>query len=183
MNAQQAAASLPVVHQPEVGEPLGNFDFDDILKMIPHRYPMLMLDRLTNVVAFKSAIGIKNVTFNEPFFQGHFPTDPIMPGVLVVEALAQAAGALVVASLGHEARGSIVYFMSVDRAKFRKPVRPGNQIVLEVALIQSKLNVFKFEGRAVVDGRLATEATFSAMMGGPSARKTKPGMISTVPVE
>lgn len=181
MSAEQVVTSLPIDHKPVAGEPLGDFEFDDILKMIPHRYPMLLLDRLSDVFAFQTAVGTKNVTFNEPFFQGHFPSDPIMPGVLVVEALAQAAAALVVASLGHEARGSLVYFMSVERAKFRRPVRPGNQLSLEVVLVQSKLSVFKFEGRAMMNGQLATEATFSAkVMTGGAARKSKPEVVTAM---
>ncbi len=162
MSADQAAANYSAMHVPSIGEPLGDFGFDDVLEMIPHRYPMLMIDGIKNVVAFKHGTGIKNVTFNEPFFQGHFPGDPIMPGVLMIEALAQSAGALVVASLGPEARGSLVYFMSIERSKFRRPVRPGDQLKLDVTLIQSKLSVYKFEGKASVDGKLATEATFSA---------------------
>ncbi|HEX2527655.1 MAG TPA: 3-hydroxyacyl-ACP dehydratase FabZ [Geminicoccus sp.] len=146
----------------EPGTPLPDIDYTGILKRIPHRYPMLMVDRLAEIETFKRAVGIKNVTFNEPFFQGHFPSDPIMPGVLVIEALAQAAAVLVVASLGAEFEGTTVYFSTVDEVKFRRPVRPGDQLKLEVVLERSKLMIYKFRGRALVDGLLATECLFSA---------------------
>ena len=152
----------------EVGTPLPDIDYLGIMQKIPHRFPMLMVDRLTEIETFKRAVGIKNVTFNEPFFQGHFPADPIMPGVLVIEALAQAAAVLVVASIGPKLEGTMVYFSTVDEAKFRRPVRPGNQLRLEVVLERSKLMIYKFRGRAMVEGQLATECLFSAkvMTGG-----------------
>ena len=146
----------------EQGTPLPDIDYQGILKRIPHRYPMLLVDRVTEIEAFKRAVGIKNVTFNEPFFQGHFPTDPIMPGVLVIEALAQAAAVLVVASLGPHYEGTTVYFSTVDEVKFRRPVRPGDQLRLEVVLERSKMMIYKFRGHALVDGLLATECLFSA---------------------
>jgi 3-hydroxyacyl-[acyl-carrier-protein] dehydratase len=146
----------------EPGTPLPDIDYVGVLQRIPHRYPMLMVDGVTEIEAFKRAVGIKNVTFNEPFFQGHFPRDPIMPGVLVIEALAQAAAVLVVASLGPEFEGTTVYFSTVDEVKFRRPVRPGDQLRLEVVLERSKLMIYKFRGRATVGDNLATECLFSA---------------------
>ena len=147
---------------PEVGAELADIDFAGIMKCIPHRYPMLLVDRLEGVVAYKKAIGIKNVTNNEPFFQGHFPNDPIMPGVLIIEAMAQTAGVLAVKSLGDAANGSLVYFMSVDNARFRRPVRPGDTIRLSVELQRYRMSVWKFQGRATVGDELAAESVFSA---------------------
>jgi 3-hydroxyacyl-[acyl-carrier-protein] dehydratase len=146
------------------GSALADVDISGIMRMIPHRYPFLLIDRVVEIAAFERAVGIKNVTINEPFFPGHFPTDPIMPGVLVVEAMAQSAAVLVVASLGPRALGSGVYFMGIDQARFRRPVRPGDQIRLEVETQRSKLGVWKFAGKAVVDGRAAAEAEFSAKL-------------------
>ena len=144
------------------GTPLADIDYVGIMQRIPHRFPMLLVDRLTEIEAFKRAVGLKNVTFNEPYFQGHFPTDPIMPGVLSIEALAQAAAVLVVASIGPKLEGTTVYFSTVDEAKFRRPIRPGDQLRLEVVLERSKLMIYKFRGRATVEGLLATECVFSA---------------------
>jgi len=146
----------------EPGTRLPDIDYTGVLKRIPHRFPMLMVDGVTEIEAFKRAVGLKNVTFNEPFFQGHFPTDPIMPGVLVIEALAQAAAVLVVASLGPDYEGTTVYFSTVDDVKFRRPVRPGDQLKLEVVLERSKLMIYKFRGNAWVGDQLATECNFSA---------------------
>lgn len=146
------------------GSALADVDIFGIMRMIPHRYPFLLIDRVVEIRAFERAVGIKNVTVNEPFFPGHFPTDPIMPGVLVIEAMAQAAAVLVVASLGPQAVGSGVYFMGIDNARFRRPVRPGDQLRLEVEVQRSKLGVWKFAGKAVVEGRPAAEAEFSAKL-------------------
>ena len=139
-------------------------DVEHIKRLIPHRYPFLFVDRLTEIVPGESAVGIKNVTVNEPFFQGHFPAEPIMPGVLIVEALAQTAGALVSYSLGGEDRERKVYFMSVEDARFRKPVRPGDSIHLHVEKKQQRGAVWKFSGAAKVDGVVVAEATFTAMI-------------------
>ena len=141
-------------------------DVEHIKRLIPHRYPFLFLDRLTDIVANESAVGIKNVTINEPFFQGHCPSEPIMPGVLIVEALAQTAGALVCYSLGDEDKNRKVYFMSVEDARFRKPVRPGDTIRLHVEKKQQRGAVWKFSGAAKVDGAIVAEATFTAMIAG-----------------
>lgn len=143
---------------------LAELDIHAIMKLIPHRYPMLLLDRLTAIVPGESAIGVKNVTINEPFFQGHFPQRPIMPGVLIVEALAQTAAALVVHTLGDDAHGKLVYFMGIEKARFRRPVEPGAQLHLEVVKEQSRGNVWRFAGKARVDGAVAAEATFAAMI-------------------
>jgi 3-hydroxyacyl-[acyl-carrier-protein] dehydratase len=135
-----------------------------IMEMIPHRYPFLMIDRVVDVVRDASAVGIKNVTVNEPHFQGHFPSRPIMPGVLIVEAMAQTAGVLVVHTLGPESEGKLVYFMTIDDARFRKPVTPGDTLHIHVLKQRSRGNVWKFKGEARVEGALVAEATFSAMI-------------------
>ena len=137
---------------------------DEILKMIPHRYPMLMIDRLEEIVIDHSAVGIKNVTANEPFFQGHFPGKPIMPGVLIIEAMAQTAAALVVYTIGDDVLGSLVYFMSVENARFRKMVRPGDTLRVHVERIHKRGNVWKFKGEAKVNGVVCAEATYTAMI-------------------
>ncbi|ABC22396.1 3-hydroxyacyl-ACP dehydratase FabZ [Rhodospirillum rubrum] len=139
-------------------------DIARIIDMIPHRYPFLMVDKLIDMVRGESAIGIKNVTINEPFFQGHFPNRPVMPGVLIVEAMAQTAAVLVVETLGVRAEGKIVYFMIVENARFRKPVIPGDQLRLHVAKERHRGNVWKFRGVAKVDEVVVAEATFAAMI-------------------
>lgn len=142
----------------------GRIEIGRIMEMIPHRYPFLMIDRVVDVVLGERATGIKNVSINEHYFAGHFPADPVMPGVLIIEAMAQTAGVLVVATLGPDAEGKLVYFMSIDGARFRKPVRPGDRMRVEVVKQRSRGNVWRFEGRAVVDGGLAAEATYAAMI-------------------
>jgi 3-hydroxyacyl-[acyl-carrier-protein] dehydratase len=149
---------------------LQTLDVLAIMKRIPHRYPMLLVDRLVDIVPGESAVGIKNVTINESFFQGHFPERPVMPGVLIVEAMAQTAGTLVVYSMGGEADGKLVYFMSIEDAKFRKPIVPGDQIKIHVTKEQGRRNVWRFRGEAKVDGVLCAEAVFTAMiMDSPAA--------------
>lgn len=135
-----------------------------IMDLIPHRYPMLLVDRILEYVPHESAVGLKNVTFNEPFFNGHFPGAPVMPGVLIVEAMAQTAGILVVHSLGQSGAGKMVYFMTIESAKFRKPVVPGDSMHIHVQCIKSRGNVYKFRGEAKVDGVLCAEAEYSAMI-------------------
>jgi 3-hydroxyacyl-[acyl-carrier-protein] dehydratase len=132
--------------------------------MIPHRHPMLMIDRVIDVVTGVRATGVKNVTINEGFFAGHFPDKPVMPGVLIIEAMAQTAAVLVVHTLGADAEGKLVYFMSVDGARFRKPVEPGDQLHVEVVKRRSRGNVWKFAGRAMVGSTLVAEATYAAMI-------------------
>jgi 3-hydroxyacyl-[acyl-carrier-protein] dehydratase len=135
-----------------------------IMEMIPHRHPFLMIDKVVDVVSNVHATGIKNVSINEPYFQGHFPTRPVMPGVLIIEAMAQTAAVLVVHTLGPEAEGKLVYFMSVDNARFRKPVFPGDSLQVHVTKQRNRGNVWKFEGRAEVRGQLMAEAVFAAMI-------------------
>ena len=139
-------------------------DIDKIMEMIPHRYPFLMIDRVTNLIPNESAIGIKNVSINEPHFQGHFPDKPIMPGVLIIEAMAQTAGVLVVYSLGDETHGKLVYFMSVENAKFRNPVLPGDVLKIHVDTKQHRKSVWKFDGIAKVNDVIVSESTFTAMI-------------------
>jgi 3-hydroxyacyl-[acyl-carrier-protein] dehydratase len=139
-------------------------DHERVKEMIPHRYPFLMVDRVVNLQHNISALGIKNVTAGEPHFSGHFPSQAVMPGVLMVEAMAQTAGILVVHTLGKEAEGKLVYFMSVDDARFRKLVTPGDQLRVYVNVLRSRGNVWKFEGICYVEGEKVSEATFSAMI-------------------
>jgi 3-hydroxyacyl-[acyl-carrier-protein] dehydratase len=139
-------------------------NIERIMEMIPHRYPFLMIDRVESVVKNESAIGVKNVSVNESFFQGHFPARPVMPGVLLIEAMAQTAAVLVVETLGPESEGKLVYFMTVDEARFRKPVVPGDTVKVHVTKLQNRRNVWKFRGEAIVDGRLCAEAVFAAMI-------------------
>lgn len=137
----------------------------EIMKMIPHRYPFLLVDKVVDIVAGESGVGIKNVTVNEPFFQGHFPENPVMPGVLQIEAMAQTSGIIVVSELPEEERGNIgVLFMTIDNVKFRKPVVPGDRLEFHVKKVRALRNVYKFEGQAFVDGALVSEAVFSAMI-------------------
>ncbi|MBQ8250721.1 MAG: 3-hydroxyacyl-ACP dehydratase FabZ [Alphaproteobacteria bacterium] len=137
----------------------------EILKLLPHRYPFLLVDKLKNVVPGESGIGIKNVTMNEGYFQGHFPENPVMPGVLQIEAMAQTAGIIVLTGFPEEERsGNSVYFMTVDEVKFRKPIIPGDVIEFTVKKEQAVRNVFKFRGEARVEGKLVSQATFSAMV-------------------
>ena len=139
-------------------------DIGRILEMIPHRYPFLMIDKVVEMVPNVSACGIKNVTINEPHFQGHFPQRPVMPGVLIIEAMAQTAAVLVVHSLGSDAEGKLVYFMTIDSARFRKPVVPGDTVHIHVHKQRHRGAVWKFTGEAKVDGRLVAEAEFAAMI-------------------
>jgi len=139
-------------------------DVLQIMQKLPHRYPFLLIDRLTDIVLGESATGIKNVSINESFFHGHFPSEPVMPGVLIIESMAQTAGCLVVHSLGSEAEGKLVFFMSIDNARFRKPVVPGDQMRIHVQKQKHRTNIWKFNGVAKVDGKVMAEATFTAMI-------------------
>jgi 3-hydroxyacyl-[acyl-carrier-protein] dehydratase len=147
----------------------GAMDLAGVMAALPHRYPMLLVDRVESLDLDRSIVAIKAVTINEPFFQGHFPGRPIMPGVLIVEAMAQAAGVLAVQSLGLAGSGKLVYFMAIEGAKFRLPVEPGALLRLEVEFVQKRATVCKFAGRALVDGKLAAEAQFTAMIADPPA--------------
>lgn len=139
-------------------------DINRVMQMIPHRYPFLMVDRVVDVIPNVSAVGVKNVTIGEPYFQGHFPARPIMPGVLIIEAMAQTAAVLVVETLGEKAEGKLVYFMSLEGAHFRKPVVPGDRLLLNVFKERSRGNVWKFRARAMVEDALVADATYSAMI-------------------
>ncbi len=136
----------------------------DIMEMIPHRYPFLLIDRVFDIVPGERAVGIKNVTINEQFFSGHFGNHPIMPGVLIVEAMAQTAAITVIQSLDSENKNSLVYFLSIEQAKFRKPVTPGDSLRIFVEKAQERGGVWKFKGSAKVEEILVAEATFTAMI-------------------
>ncbi len=146
------------------GKKLGTADIARVMKLLPHRYPFLMIDRLQDMDGDESCVGIKNVTINEPFFQGHFPQFPVMPGVLIIEGLAQTAGALCVASLGEDYNPQVVYFMGIDKAKFRRPVVPGDQLHYHVRKLRSRGRVWRFYGEARVNGHVVAEAEVSAMI-------------------
>ncbi|MCL4677036.1 MAG: 3-hydroxyacyl-ACP dehydratase FabZ [Alphaproteobacteria bacterium] len=147
-----------------MSETTNQIDIQRIMNMIPHRYPFLMVDRVINLVPGESAVGIKNVTMNEPQFMGHFPGFPVMPGVLIVEAMAQTAGLVVVDFMGLESQNKIVYFMTIDNARFRRPVTPGDTMHIHVEKLQSRGTVWKFKGTAKVGEKVCAEATFSAMI-------------------
>ena len=139
-------------------------DTKRIMELLPHRYPLLLIDRILEMAPFESAVGLKNVTMNESFFQGHFPGAPVMPGVLIIEAMAQTAAALVVNSAGKDLEGKLVYFMAIDEAKFRRPVTPGDQLHIHVAKLQNRRNVWKFKCEARAAGDLCAEAVITAMI-------------------
>jgi 3-hydroxyacyl-[acyl-carrier-protein] dehydratase len=147
----------------------GAMDLAGVMAALPHRYPMLLVDRVESLVRDQSIVAIKAVSINEGFFEGHFPGRPIMPGVLIVEALAQAAGVLAVESLGLANSGKLVYFMAIEGAKFRAPVEPGVLLRLEAEFVQKRATVCKFAGRALVDGKIVAEAQFTAMIADPPA--------------
>ena len=149
-------------------------DITEIKRLIPHRYPFLFLDYVTSIDLGRSAQGIKNVSINEPFFQGHFPTEPIMPGVLIVESLAQTAAVLVAKTLNSIDSNMLVYFMSMNNTKFRKLVRPGDSLKLSVLVTQRRRNIWKFHGDAFVFDELVAEADFTAMMVEPDLKNVKP---------
>jgi 3-hydroxyacyl-[acyl-carrier-protein] dehydratase len=148
---------------------VGPLDARRVMAALPHRFPMLLVDRVESLEIDRRIVATKAVTINEPFFAGHFPGRPIMPGVLIVEALAQAAGVLAVESLGLSGSGKLVYFMAIDGAKFRTPVEPGVLLRLEVDFVQKRATVCKFAGRAFVGDKLAAEANFTAMIADPPA--------------
>jgi 3-hydroxyacyl-[acyl-carrier-protein] dehydratase len=152
------------VDMDKVAATVDTIEITRVMELIPHRYPFLMIDRVVDVVPNESAVGIKNVSINEPHFHGHFPHHPVMPGVLIIEAMAQTAAVLVVHSLGRGAEGKLVYFMSVENARFRKPVTPGDQLRVQVTRQARRANVWKFAGKAMVGGTVMAEATYSAMI-------------------
>ena len=141
------------------------YDIEEIMQFLPHRYPFIMLDRVIEIVPKERIVCLKNVTINEPFFQGHFPGTPVMPGVLIIETMAQAGGVLVYASLPEEEKKGLVYFMGIDKARFRKPVVPGDQLVVEIIWTKRRANVSKMSGKATVDGQLVAAAEVMAMIG------------------
>lgn len=141
-----------------------SIDIGKILKSLPHRYPFLLVDKVISIEPNKKIVAIKNVTFNEPHFMGHFPDHPVMPGVLIIEAMAQAGGLMALLSLNFSAEDKMIYFMSIDEAKFRKPVVPGDVLELHVEVIQNRGNVWKLSAAAFVDGQKVSEAKLSAMI-------------------
>ncbi len=151
-------------HTKPAGRTVDLVTIERVMEMIPHRYPFLMIDRVIDVVPDVGAVGIKNVSINEPHFQGHFPRRPVMPGVLIIESMAQSAAVLVVETLGKEFEGKLVYFMSVDRARFRKPVVPGDVMYVHVRKERQRGPVWKFTAEAKVEGTVVAEATYSAMI-------------------
>jgi 3-hydroxyacyl-[acyl-carrier-protein] dehydratase len=142
----------------------GTLDINRIMQLIPHRYPFLLIDRVRDIVPDQSAIGVKNVTLNEPYFPGHFPKKPIMPGVLIIEAMAQTSAVLVAETMKEPMENKLVYFMSIDEARFRKPVIPGDVLELHVSKERSRSNVWRFRGEARVDGHKVAEAIVTAMI-------------------
>ena len=141
-------------------------DILEIMKSLPHRYPFIMIDRILELVPGEKVVALKNVTINEPFFQGHFPGNPIMPGVLIIEAMGQAGAVLAAESMSGEGNGSLIFFMGMDRVKFRKPVIPGDQLVFEMKFLKRRGKVFKMAGIAYVDEKIVAEAQLMATFGG-----------------
>jgi len=141
------------------------YDIKEIMNFLPHRYPFIMIDRILEIVPDEKITALKNVTINEPFFQGHFPGTPIMPGVLIVEAMAQAGGLLAYTFMPEVKKGSVIYFMAMDKVKFRKPVVPGDQLIFEVKILKKRLKTIKMSGIATVDKKLVAEAELMATFG------------------
>ena len=141
-----------------------SIDYAEVMRRLPHRYPFLLVDKARDFVAGTSITGIKNVSHNEPFFQGHFPIDPVMPGVLIVEAMAQTGALLMSKTLDVQVEGKVIMFMSIDGVRFRKPARPGDQLHMHVIVTRQRGDIFKFRGETFIDGKLAAEAEFAAMV-------------------
>jgi beta-hydroxyacyl-ACP dehydratase FabZ len=141
------------------------FDIQEIMKLLPHRYPFIMIDRILELTPGEKVIALKNVTINEPFFQGHFPENPIMPGVLIIEAMGQAGAVLAAKSLDLESHGSLIFFMGMDKVKFRKPVTPGDQLIFEMKFLKQRRKVFKMSGTAYVDKNVVAQAELMATFG------------------
>jgi 3-hydroxyacyl-[acyl-carrier-protein] dehydratase len=164
-----AAVTLVAAADILAGASVGSADIAAVMALLPHRFPMLLVDRVEDIILGRSARGIKAVSINEPFFAGHFPGRPIMPGVLIIEALAQTAGVLALKTLGEAGKGKLVYFMAIDGAKFRSPVEPGCLLDLKVEFSQNRGRISKFNGRAEINGKLAAECSFTAMIADPPA--------------
>lgn len=175
MDESRGERTAQAIASEGTGETVALVDIARIMRAIPHRYPFLMIDRVVELVHDKSAIGIKNLSINESFFEGHFPNHPVMPGVLIIESMAQTAAVLVVETLGPESAGKVVYFMSIDNAKFRRPVVPGDQLRIHVLKERNRGNVWRFHAIARVDGVSVAEATYAAMI---MERATGPGVTS-----
>jgi beta-hydroxyacyl-ACP dehydratase FabZ len=141
------------------------FDIQKIMSLLPHRYPFILIDRILEFVPGEKVVALKNVTINEPFFRGHFPENPIMPGVLILEAMGQSGAVLAAESLSPDEQGRLIYFMGMDKVKFRKPVVPGDQLIFTVQFLKQRLKTFKMSGTATVDGQLVTEAQMMAAFG------------------
>ncbi|MGQ3112702.1 MAG: 3-hydroxyacyl-ACP dehydratase FabZ [Brevundimonas sp.] len=139
-------------------------DYAEVMRRLPHRYPFLLVDKAEDFIASTSITGVKNVTHNEPFFPGHFPIDPVMPGVLIVEAMAQTGALLMSKSLDVAVEGKVIMFMSIDGVRFRKPARPGDQLKMKVVVTRQRGDIFKFRGETFIDDKLAAEAEFAAMV-------------------
>ena len=163
-------AAAPVAHKhaganaATPGDHVAAIDMGEILRRIPHRYPFLLVDRAEDYRAFQSIVGVKCVTMNEPFFVGHFPDNPVMPGVLICEAMAQTGAVLMSKSLNADVEGKTILFMSMDEVRFRQPVKPGDVLHMPVEVIRARGDVFKFRGRALVDDKVAAQAEFAAMV-------------------
>ena len=140
-------------------------NIQEIMKLIPHRYPFIMVDRILEIMPREKIVALKNVTINEPFFQGHFPENPIMPGVLIIEAMAQAGAVLAAKSIDREFHNALIYFMGIDKVKFRRPVTPGDQVIFEVKFLKQRAKVFKMAGIAYVDKKVVAEAELMATFG------------------
>jgi len=142
----------------------GKIDYAEVMRRLPHRYPFLLIDKAEDFVANTSITGVKNITHNEPFFPGHFPIDPVMPGVLIVEAMAQTGALLMSKTLDVAVEGKVIMFMSIDGVRFRKPARPGDQLRMKVVVTKQRGDIFKFRGETFIDDKLAAEADFAAMV-------------------
>ena len=142
----------------------GKIDYAEVMRRLPHRYPFLLVDKAEDFVANTSITGIKNVTHNEPYFPGHFPIDPVMPGVMIIEAMAQTGALLMSKSMDVAVEGKVIMFMSIDGVRFRKPARPGDQLHLKVVVTRQRGDIFKFRGETFIEGKLAAEADFAAMV-------------------
>jgi beta-hydroxyacyl-ACP dehydratase FabZ len=160
----QRRPAQPIADQEKIGMK-AVYDIQEIMNALPHRYPFLLVDRIIEIVPGERLTGLKNVTINEPFFQGHFPAAPVMPGVMIVEAMAQAGGMLAFASLPEDKKGSVIYFMGMDKVRFRKPVVPGDQLIFNISFIKKRKSIFKMSGVATVDEQVVADGELMANIG------------------